>query len=90
MELLGSLDDGVGYAELLPDTTTLDVSGLSVRVLTLKRLIGEKNASVVKKTRPSCLYSVPPSLARTHPSSDCDVSPWRAQHAPSMALASPL
>jgi hypothetical protein len=41
-DVLGSLDAGVGYEELLPDTIVLEVQGLSVRVLRLERLIEEK------------------------------------------------
>jgi hypothetical protein len=41
-DVLGSLDEGVGYQELLPDCAMLDVAGLSVRVLTLDRLIEVK------------------------------------------------
>lgn len=37
-DILGSVDWGGGYAELLPGTEILDVGGYSVRVLTLEKL----------------------------------------------------
>jgi hypothetical protein len=37
-DLLGSIDWGGGYQDLLPDTELLDVGGYPVRVLTLEKL----------------------------------------------------
>lgn len=46
------LDEGVvGYEQLLPDTTVLDIQGLSVRVLTLERLIAEKERAGREKDK---------------------------------------
>jgi hypothetical protein len=50
-DVLGSLDEGVGYEQLLPDTTVLDIQGLSVRVLTLERLIAEKERAGREKDK---------------------------------------
>ena len=38
-DILGSIDWGGGYDDLLPDTEVLDVGGHAVRVLTLEKLI---------------------------------------------------
>jgi predicted nucleotidyltransferase len=66
-DVLGSLDERVGYAELLPDTTTLNVSGLSVRVLTLKRLIVEKERAGRQKDK-AVLPLLRATLARSNAS----------------------
>jgi len=50
-DVLGSLDEGVGYEELLPDTTVLALQGLSVRVLTLERLIEAKERAGREKDK---------------------------------------
>lgn len=40
--MLGSIDRGGGYAELLPDSEELDVGGYPLRVLTLEKLTAVK------------------------------------------------
>ena len=47
-DVLGSIDDGKSYDDILPDTDLIDVAGCVVRVLTLERLIEMKR----KLTRP--------------------------------------
>jgi hypothetical protein len=47
-DILGSIDWGGGYDELLPNSEVLDVGGYAVRVLTLEKLIELKQ----KLTRP--------------------------------------
>lgn len=42
LDILGALDDGAVHGELLPDTIVLDVAGMPVRVLGLRRLIEVK------------------------------------------------
>jgi hypothetical protein len=39
LDVLGSIDWGGGYNDLVPDTEVLDVGGFAVRVLTLEKLI---------------------------------------------------
>jgi len=47
-DILGSIDDGKSYDDLLPDTDLIEVAGCAIRVLTLERLIEVKR----KLTRP--------------------------------------
>ena len=42
LDVLGALDEGTGFDELLPDSETLEVAGVAVRVLTLQRLVAIK------------------------------------------------
>jgi hypothetical protein len=42
LDVLGSIDDGLGYGELLGDTVILTVDEMSLRVLSLSRLIEVK------------------------------------------------
>jgi hypothetical protein len=42
LDVLGSIEDGTTYGELLPQATALDVLGLPVLVLTVERLIEVK------------------------------------------------
>src|SRR5262249_22293326 len=42
LDVLGTIDEGVEYDALLPDTVSLDVAELSIRVLSLARLIEVK------------------------------------------------
>ncbi len=44
LDILGSLNDGIRYEELLADTEELEVAGQGVRVLSLARLIELKRA----------------------------------------------
>jgi predicted nucleotidyltransferase len=47
-DVLGSIDDGKSYDDIVPDTDLIEVAGCVVRVLTLERLIEMKR----KLTRP--------------------------------------
>lgn len=51
LDVLGSLDEGQGYEELLPDTVVVRVKDLEVRVLGLARLITEKTRANRDKDR---------------------------------------
>lgn len=48
LDLLGTIDEGTSYEELLADSEELDIGGARIRVITLERLISIKE----KLTRP--------------------------------------
>lgn len=45
LDVLGTLEPGVGYAELLPDSVRVELDGRVVRALSLERLIRAKRAA---------------------------------------------
>lgn len=51
LDLLGALNDGRGYAELLPHTDLFDIGGAEVRVLDLQALIEVKAAAGREKDK---------------------------------------
>jgi len=51
LDVLGSLDEGEGYEELLGDSVELDVSGMRVKALGLERLIAAKERANREKDR---------------------------------------
>jgi CHASE2 domain-containing sensor protein len=55
LDVLGALDEGTGYAELLADSEVLEVSGESLRVLTLQRLIAIKEGLTRPKDQAALL-----------------------------------
>jgi predicted nucleotidyltransferase len=50
-DVLCELSEGEGYEQILPDTELLDIGGLEVRVLGLRRLIQVKAAAGRAKDR---------------------------------------
>jgi hypothetical protein len=48
LDLLGTIEEGTSYDDLLADSEELDLGGISIRVITLERLIAIKE----KLTRP--------------------------------------
>lgn len=54
-DVLGTIDDALGYDELLPDTVTIETGELSLRVLALPRLIEIKR----RAGRPKDLAALP-------------------------------
>jgi predicted nucleotidyltransferase len=48
LDLLGTIEEGTSYEELLPDSEEMDLGGIPMRVITLERLIAIKE----KLTRP--------------------------------------
>jgi len=51
LDVLGSLEVGEGYDELLPDSVAIDVGGMQVRTLGLERLIAAKERANREKDR---------------------------------------
>ena len=55
LDVLDALDEGAGFDELLPDSQILEVSGVSVRVLTLQRLVTIKEGLTRPKDQAALL-----------------------------------
>ncbi|MBK8997873.1 MAG: hypothetical protein IPM35_19285 [Myxococcales bacterium] len=55
LDVLGTLDEGLEYSDLLPDAVTIDIDGMPLRVLSLRRLIEIKE----KAGRPKDLAVLP-------------------------------
>ncbi|GMV16170.1 MAG: hypothetical protein AMXMBFR56_43940 [Polyangiaceae bacterium] len=55
LDVLGTLDEGLEYSDLLPDAVTIDIDGTPLRVLSLRRLIEIKE----KAGRPKDLAVLP-------------------------------
>lgn len=55
LDLLGTIDEGLGYAELLPNSIEIELAGLKVSILSLKLLIEIKR----RAGRPKDLIALP-------------------------------
>lgn len=55
LDLLGTVGEGLGYEELVPDSHEMEVAGIKVRVLTLARIIELKEQA----GRPKDLAALP-------------------------------